>query len=423
MAVVQRTAPALLATLAASLSTANAESPLWGVEGVPLHEATRSVEVRRHDEPVQRRPRRDARERRGSLSLGSLLPLFDARHGPGCAARWLAIGPSAWVCEDHVRTSASLPMRPKEVPEIVPDGLPLRYHFVGRDGALGYANLSVAEEGNPDYEFQPGFAVAIIQEASKGPGQLFGLTTKGLWIPMRDVARVQGSAFAGVSLGGAALDSVAWVYTRRAALYASPAGRRLAGREVVRHERLVVLEAREKGGRPWLRVGDDQWVRGGDVRTPRATTPPPEAAPGERWIDIDVERQILTAYEGDRAVFATLISTGKGSGASILATPLGVHRIWVKLRTSDMTNLEDEDASRYYAIQDVPWVMYFKKGYGLHGAFWHDAFGTVRSHGCVNLSPLDAQWLFHWVGPRLPTGWTAVLPTEYDQGTIVSVRR
>jgi hypothetical protein len=46
----------------------------------------------------------------------------------------------------------------------------------------------------------------------------------------------------------------------------------------------------------------------------------------------------------------------------------------------------------------------------------------VRSHGCVNLSPYDAAWIFHFTAPRLPAGWTAALPTRYDRGTLVRVR-
>src|SRR5690606_15301213 len=145
--------------------------------------------------------------------------------------------------------------------------------------------------------------------------------------------------------------------------------------------------------------------------------PPADLRPHERWIDVDLERQVLTAYAGSEPVLTTLISSGRGTGTAENATPRGEHRIWVKLRASDMDNLEDPEASRYYAIQSVPWVMYFQKGYGLHGAFWHRDFGRVRSHGCVNLSPLDAQRLFHWTSPRLPAGWTAVFPTEYERGT------
>jgi lipoprotein-anchoring transpeptidase ErfK/SrfK len=149
--------------------------------------------------------------------------------------------------------------------------------------------------------------------------------------------------------------------------------------------------------------------------------PPAEAAPGERWLDVDLARQVLVAYRGERPLFAMPVSTGRGPAGSELATPPGVHRVWVKLATSDMDNLEDSGASRNYAIQAVPWVMYFDRGYGLHGAFWHHAFGHVMSHGCVNLTPADAERVFAWTSPHLPSGWSAVLPTEYELGTLVRV--
>jgi lipoprotein-anchoring transpeptidase ErfK/SrfK len=143
---------------------------------------------------------------------------------------------------------------------------------------------------------------------------------------------------------------------------------------------------------------------------------------GEHWFDVELATQTLVAYVGERPVFATLVSSGRGPEGSALATPKGLHRIWVKLASSDMDNLENLEANQNYAIQAVPWVMYFQTGYGLHGTFWHHAFGRVQSHGCVNLSPIDAERLFDWASPKLPSGWTAVLPTVYEQGSLVRVR-
>jgi lipoprotein-anchoring transpeptidase ErfK/SrfK len=137
---------------------------------------------------------------------------------------------------------------------------------------------------------------------------------------------------------------------------------------------------------------------------------------------VELATQTVVAYEGRRPVFATLVSTGKGRKGSPNATPPGTSRIWIKLLSSDMDNLEDESASRYYRMEDVPYVQYFSKGVGLHGAFWHRSFGRVRSHGCVNLAPLDAQRLFWWTSPRLPAGWTAAVPTAHEPGTVVRVR-
>jgi lipoprotein-anchoring transpeptidase ErfK/SrfK len=99
-----------------------------------------------------------------------------------------------------------------------------------------------------------------------------------------------------------------------------------------------------------------------------------------------------------------------------------VHRIWVKLFTSDMGNAERDDLDAHYSLEDVPYVQFFDHAVGLHGTYWHHDFGHVKSHGCVNLAPLDARFLFEFTGPRLPTGWAAVYPTAVDPGTVVRVR-
>lgn len=163
------------------------------------------------------------------------------------------------------------------------------------------------------------------------------------------------------------------------------------------------------------------FVRLSSIARPARHPPPSDVLPEERWIAVDLASQTLLAYRGPHPWFATLVSTGRGSDGSAEATPRGEFRIWVKLVSTDMTNLEDLDANSYYAIEDVPWVMFFEDGYGLHGAFWHRSFGTQRSHGCVNLSPRDAERLFHWAGPRLPSGFRAVHPTPHDPGTRVVV--
>jgi lipoprotein-anchoring transpeptidase ErfK/SrfK len=116
---------------------------------------------------------------------------------------------------------------------------------------------------------------------------------------------------------------------------------------------------------------------------------PPPAAPGEideaRWIDIDLSEQTLTAYEDGVVVRTTLVSTGLPA----TPTPTGQFRIWVKYRYDDMSG---ED----YYIKDVPYVMYFYRGFGLHGVTWHGNFGHPMSHGCVNLPTEEAEWLYGW---------------------------
>jgi len=104
------------------------------------------------------------------------------------------------------------------------------------------------------------------------------------------------------------------------------------------------------------------------------------------------------------------------------ATPLGTHRVWVKLLASDMGNVQKEDRDAHYSLEDVPYVQFFDEAVGLHGTYWHGDFGHPRSHGCVNLSPLDARWMFDFTSPRLPAGWAAAYPTSIEPGTLVRVR-
>lgn len=376
-----------------------------------------SVELTRPDEPILTAP--DARApRRGAGERGARLPVYAASGGPGCESAWFEVGPLAWVCGDGASPS---PLPPSGASEPAGDGLPFAYHFVGRDGSFGYRVLETAEEGDPDTQLFPGFGLAITRIAAK-PGQRdpFGLTTHRLWVPLRDLgARVVPPPPLAADLADGL--AVAWVNVPSAALYERPAGRRKPGAFVEALTRVDVLERVELRREAWLRVDDATWLRERDTTSPVVKPPPAEAAPDERWLDIDLARQVLVAYRGERPLFALPVSTGRGPAGTELATPPGVHRIWVKLRTSDMDNLEDTDATRNYAIQAVPWVMYFERGYGLHGAFWHRGFGHVMSHGCVNLTPADAQRLFAWTSPHLPAGWSAVLPTEYERGTLVRV--
>ena len=127
---------------------------------------------------------------------------------------------------------------------------------------------------------------------------------------------------------------------------------------------------------------------------PTATIAPTED-PGEdlsgRWIDIDLSEQRLYAYEGDEIVRSFVVSTGTASTPTVI----GRFAVWIKLRYDDMSG------PGYY-LQDVPYTMYFYSGYGIHGTYWHDNFGTPMSHGCVNMVTEEAGWLFNWSHVGIP---------------------
>jgi lipoprotein-anchoring transpeptidase ErfK/SrfK len=135
---------------------------------------------------------------------------------------------------------------------------------------------------------------------------------------------------------------------------------------------------------------------------------PPPGANGEKWIDVDLTQQQLTAYQGNTPVFQTLVSTGLPGTPTVA----GQFHIYWKLLASDM-------AGPGYYLPAVPYTMYFLRGYSLHGTYWHHNFGQPMSHGCVNLRTEDAKWLFDWTDPPLPAGATQV--QSNGGGTLVVV--
>lgn len=115
-------------------------------------------------------------------------------------------------------------------------------------------------------------------------------------------------------------------------------------------------------------------------------------AVGERWILVNLTQQTLTAYQGDTAVMYTHVSTGKPSTPTVP----GEFRIYAKIEMQDMSGPG-------YHIEDVPWVMFYDGDFAIHGAYWHAAFGTPTSRGCVNMRQEEARSLFDWasVGTRV----------------------
>jgi lipoprotein-anchoring transpeptidase ErfK/SrfK len=164
------------------------------------------------------------------------------------------------------------------------------------------------------------------------------------------------------------------------------------------------------------------WMKASEGVKTNPGSPPKDLKDGEKWIDVNVRTQTLVAYEGDKPVFATAVSTGledKLDKEKDHHTPPGTFRIREKHIAATMDG--DVASDGPYSIEDVPWIMYFNGSYALHGAFWHNQFGRTKSHGCVNLAPQDAKALFAWTEPRLPEGWHGVMATTEKPGTRVVV--
>lgn len=111
----------------------------------------------------------------------------------------------------------------------------------------------------------------------------------------------------------------------------------------------------------------------------------------KRWIQINLSKQRLTAWEGGKRVYSVVISSGKKS----TPTRVGSFKIQSKHRT---TRMRGQD----YDVPNVPYAMFYQGNYGIHGAYWHKRFGTPVSHGCVNVAPNHAKWLFNWASLGTP---------------------
>ncbi len=140
--------------------------------------------------------------------------------------------------------------------------------------------------------------------------------------------------------------------------------------------------------------------------------PPPEPTPepvqianqapsGEVWIDINLSYEYMTVYQGNTVLMETYISSGKPG----FETPPGTYFVNTKLEVQDM---EGVLGGEYYNVPQVPWVMYFTDvGHAIHGAYWHNNFGTPMSHGCINV-PVDlAAYLYSVssIGTRVEIHW------------------
>ncbi|HVK69919.1 MAG TPA: L,D-transpeptidase family protein, partial [Polyangium sp.] len=165
------------------------------------------------------------------------------------------------------------------------------------------------------------------------------------------------------------------------------------------------------------------WMKGVDATYTEPGSPPADLAPGEKWLDVNITRKTIVAFEGDKPVYAALVSPGRRSTnkAKDHSTIKGTFRIREKHIAVTMDGDGTVAGDLPYSIEDVPYVAYFEGSYALHGAFWHSNFGREMSHGCVNLSPLDAKKIFFWSEPRLPRGWHAVWSTPENRGTLVVV--
>ncbi len=317
-----------------------------------------------------------------------------------------------------LRLPATLP--PLEVEplenEAMKEILPFTYAYVNQNNVPVYRHPAEGVAGAPPKRIlEYGYLWVSVEGKVTYEGSQWYQINEGEYVPASTLSLYEPSRFRGIFLPTQPATPFARIL-RAVRPRQTPSGEVNPEAPLRRRYELVnILEARQIGDQVWYRIGPDQWINQIYVGKVEVTSRPPEVGPNEKWIDVNLFEQTLAAYEGDRMVYATLVS----SGLPGWDTPPGLFRIWVKVKHGKMSGSVGKPD--YYYLEDVPWTMYFNRDIALHGAYWHDSFGYKHSHGCVNLAPADAYWLFQWTTPYVGPDGPRVVYAK-DNGTWVRVR-
>lgn len=319
------------------------------------------------------------------LSVGLMLGLWPAPALANSACHGLSIDvPATADCDAEIAANPA----PNVVP-LAPDYRALSHYTFMRIAHGEEEKVPVqvvdAPGGDPVRSIDSGFNFVTVIQAQDGWYQI----NAGEWIHERDLEAERASPFAGVQVVDPLTYPLAWILINTyTAEY--PGGPQIIDPERLhyRYDRVNVYATVEVDGHNWYLIAPGEWVYhtwvGIAQRVPR-----PEGVSG-RWIAVDLYEQTLTAYEDDRLVFATLVS----SGLPNWETGEGLFSVWARFESDHMSGASGRPD--YYSLENVPYTIYFDGDISLHGTYWHDGFGYRHSHGCVNLSITDSRWLFDW---------------------------
>jgi L,D-transpeptidase catalytic domain len=244
------------------------------------------------------------------------------------------------------------------------------------------------------------------------PERRFVHAVRGSYVSEAQLAEKGGAQFRGVELDAATTLPVAWAVRpavpQRAVSLPDGTTKLVDAEGKAPLERLSLVPSRKGWARvndkPVHELSDGTLLREWYLAVAERIARPREVRPDEPWIHVDVGEQTLVLYVGDEPRYATLVS----SGTEDHPTPLGSYRITRKFVSDSMSDIGADAADDRYSIDDVPWAQYFHGARALHAAFWHTGFGLPRSHGCINLAPADAFYIFQRTWPELPPAWHGV---------------
>jgi lipoprotein-anchoring transpeptidase ErfK/SrfK len=231
--------------------------------------------------------------------------------------------------------------------------------------------------------------------------RLYYRTVQGHYVRAADVIECNDPAMQGVMLNDTIRLPVAFVYGKPRPRYRLQDGVLVENGTLDKHARFHAERILKHKGKQYVQAPDNTLVARDHVRIARVVKRPKKIDPKKKWIHVALGQQTLVAYDGDTPVMATLVSSGKKG----YRPPRGTFYVHKKYVTVTMGGKDPIEGA--YRVEDVPWTMYYWRSYAVHGAYWHNDFGIARSHGCTNISPRDARWMFYWSKPKLPPKWHA----------------
>ena len=211
------------------------------------------------------------------------------------------------------------------------------------------------------------------------------------WAKAEDMHLYEESRYAGVEVQTQPERPFGWVLKQVQPSPAPGAEPAADAPSIGRYTFVEIYDAAEGDeGWVWYDVGDGRWVQQTFLGLVNPSPRPEGVGPAEFWVEVDLYEQTVAAYEGERMVYATLVSTGLPGWD----TNEGLFTTYTHYR--EWTMWGGEVGDDYYYLQDVPHTMFFDGEIALHGAYWHDNFGYKQSHGCVNMPVRAAEWVFYW---------------------------
>lgn len=341
---------------------------------------------------------------------------MQSRHGALCPD----LGPSALLTGEELDDAENpLPLPTESIdPEL--SFLPFNYRRLdAKEPTWMYTSVEDARESKHEHRaIDPGFNYASWLECQVVDGKAIYMIEPGIYIRGgSDCSRIATPDFQGLQFYRTPSRPFGWVLTPGYTLR-EPASGESTNSWLRRYQIVQVYEERQVRNQTWYRIGPSDWVGQRQLSVVRPERARPEGVAENRWISINLDEQTISVYEEGKLVFATVAS----SGLRGWWTQPGVFQVYLKLEKDRMTGSFEADRSDYYYLQDVPWVLYYDKARAIHGAYWHNGFGYPRSHGCVNLSPADAHWIYQWAEEGTwvhvydPTGETPTDPEVYGEG-------